>query len=174
MENTNPKKPSKLPPIPLEFLLLSKITRYFGHRKYEGRVPCSKSEITRKFLYRRKKGALTPQEFYLRVLPAWIDRGLARKEPRLPGKRRQFYYFRSLTLEEVNGRLASAKALFDKNWAFYHDPRKPEYRHPDTHTAILRLQSEIRALRIEQAALLDQKVSAQVQSDSSASIGAGE
>lgn len=87
--------------LPLEYLLLDKILwRFRDRRQEDGWTLVSKSSITRRFFYNRKKETLTSQEFYHRVLPGWIRRGLAREVPR-PGKQ-PLYLFRPMTIDEIN------------------------------------------------------------------------
>ncbi len=90
--------------IPLEFMLLRKIHLAFWHRRENGWVRASRTEITRKFLYRRRRDTLTAQEFYDRVLPGWIERDLVRVVAR--PRQRSYYLLRPMNLMEINGRIA--------------------------------------------------------------------
>jgi hypothetical protein len=92
------QKPTR---IPLEHRLLTQILWALrAQRKEDGWIVVSRTLLTRRFLYRRQKETLTPHEFYNRVLPGWIRRGLAREVPRR-GKP-PLFALRPPTVEEIN------------------------------------------------------------------------
>lgn len=147
--------------IPLEFVLLRQIIRAFPEREWPGGWPAgwtvvSKSQITRRFLFKRKGDPLTSQDFYHRVLPGWIARGLAR-ELSIPGKQPHFG-FRAMSLNEINARFLAVEREAHRLLALHNDPTKPEYNQPGIMAAISYAGSEMRALLIERKVVFDEAV----------------
>lgn len=150
------KNPPRAKRIPLEFLLLDKIVRRYRTSSEGQWAICTKTQITRHFLYSRLKESLNTQEFYHRVLPEWIRRGLAREIPR-PGKPAE-YMLRPMTLNEVNLRLREVQGQHDKWFPLYNDPARAEYHHPDIFARLSRLQDESRGLKISRRARMDDQL----------------
>lgn len=139
--------------IPLEFLLLPKILSAFGRQCEDGWVRASKTEISRKFLYPRRRDPLTAQEFYARVMPGWISRDLAREVSR--PRKTPYFLLRPMTLEEIETRIRQLEQEVQRIGELLR-AKSPDFRQGDMN----RLGDERMALLFERRARFDQRVTA--------------
>ncbi len=138
--------------VQLEFLLLQKILRAFRHQqRADGWTVVSKTSITRRFLFRRLRDSLTAQEFYNRVMPDWLQRGLAQEEfrPRKP----PIYLLRPMSAEEIETRISQIEREAQRMTKLL-KAESPECRQGD----LSRLGDEHHALLLERRAHLDQRL----------------
>jgi len=104
----------------------------------------------------RAKNDLTPEEFYFRVLPGWIARGLAREIPQ-PGKQ-PYYLLRGMTLDEINARWAEVEHEGRRLQALHADSTGPEDDKDGILAAFRHVGHESYALLIERKAVVDESL----------------
>lgn len=157
-DNRPPRAPRKrkAPRIPLEFVLLSRLVHRYGINGLDWTPPVKRTEITRRFLYYRKRDGLSPLEFRERVLRSWFRRRLATAVPNTG--RPPALQFRLPSPEESRSRLDEIGRVHRELQARYDDPASPEYRNGATHSALRRLCLEAESIRIQLRAEMDRRL----------------
>lgn len=139
---------------PWEFTALRDICWHWRSRQVDGWIAVSRTEVGRVFLFKRRLHPIPANEFWNRVVPGWIERGLCKELPR--SGLAKMYGLRLMTLAEIETRLRFINNRFRPLNRDYNDKDCSQFRDANTHRALVRLQHEAESLRCEQLARFDE------------------